>query len=62
MRVRNCILHDCKIKPLYYKGELIKNVSVGSYVQIRKGFITLIGKIDGEKTEITNFSNEEKSF
>lgn len=45
------------VSDLYYKGELIKNVSVGSYVQIRKGFITLVGKIDGEKTEITNCSN-----
>lgn len=36
---------------IYFDGELIKNVSVGSYIQIRKGFLTLIGKIDGEKTE-----------
>lgn len=36
---------------IYFDGELIKNVSVGSYIQIRKGFFTLIGKIDGEKTE-----------
>lgn len=42
---------------LYYNGELIKNVSVGSYIQIRKGFITLIGKIDGEKTEKINLSD-----
>jgi hypothetical protein len=44
---------------LYYNGELIKNVSVGSYIQIRKGFITLIGKIDGEKTEKINFSDDK---
>lgn len=34
---------------IYYKGELLKNVAVGSYIQIKKGFLTLIGKIDGEK-------------
>lgn len=45
------------VSDLYYKGDIIKNVSVGSYVQIRKGFITLIGKIDGEKTEIVNINN-----
>lgn len=45
------------VSDLYYKGDIIKNVSVGSYVQIRKGFITLIGKIDGEKTEIININN-----
>lgn len=45
------------VSDLYYKGDIIKNVSVGSYVQIRKGFVTLIGKIDGEKTEIININN-----
>ena len=34
---------------IYYNGELLKNVVVGSYIQIKKGFLTLIGKIDGEK-------------
>lgn len=33
---------------LLYKGELLKNVSVGSYVKIAKGFSHLVGKIEGE--------------
>ncbi len=33
---------------LLYNGEIIKNVSVGSYVKITKGFEELVGKIDGE--------------
>ena len=33
---------------LLFNGDLIKNVSVGSYLEIRKGFLCLIGKIDGE--------------
>jgi hypothetical protein len=33
---------------LIYKGELIKNVSVGSYVKILKGFIPIIGKVESE--------------
>ncbi len=33
---------------LIYNGEVIKNVSVGSYVKISKGFEELIGKVDGE--------------
>jgi uncharacterized protein len=33
---------------LVYKGELLKNVSVGSYIKIIKGFTRIIGKIDGE--------------
>ena len=33
---------------LLYKGELIKNVSVGSYVKILKGFVPIIGKVESE--------------
>ncbi len=33
---------------LIYKGTLIKNVSVGSYVKILKGFVTIIGKVESE--------------
>jgi DNA helicase HerA-like ATPase len=33
---------------LLYQGEIIKNVSVGSYIKIGKGFSELIGKIEGE--------------
>ena len=33
---------------LIYKGVLIKNVSVGSYVKILKGFVPIIGKVESE--------------
>lgn len=33
---------------LIYKGALIKNVSVGSYVKILKGFMPIIGKVESE--------------
>lgn len=33
---------------LIFKGELVKNVSVGSYVKIIKGFIPIIGKVETE--------------
>lgn len=33
---------------LIYKGTLIKNVSVGGYVKILKGFIPIIGKVESE--------------
>lgn len=35
---------------LIYKGDLIKNVSVGSYIKIIKGFTKIIGKVEGEFT------------
>jgi uncharacterized protein len=39
---------------ILYEGEILKNVSVGGYIKIRKGFISIIGKVDGE------FTNEDK--
>ena len=33
---------------LIYKGALIKNVSVGSYVKMLKGFVSIIGKVESE--------------
>jgi DNA helicase HerA-like ATPase len=41
---------------LLYQGELIRNVSVGGYVKIGKGFNELVGKIDGE------YTTEEKNY
>ena len=35
---------------LVYKGDLIKNVSVGGYIKIIKGFTIIIGKVEGEFT------------
>ena len=42
---------------LFYKGDLIKNVSVGSFVKIIKGFISIIGKVESEY--ITNKENDK---
>ena len=36
------------VSHILFKGELIKNISVGSYIKIIKGFTKIIGKIDGE--------------
>jgi len=34
---------------LLFDGDIIKNIAVGSYVEIKKGFLSIIGKADGEK-------------
>ncbi len=39
-----------------YKGELLKNISVGSYIKIIKGFTKIIGKVEGE------FVDEDKGY
>ncbi len=36
---------------IMYKGELLKNTSVGSYVKIIKGYTRIIGKVEGEFVE-----------
>lgn len=36
---------------LLFDGDVLKNISVNSYVEIRKGFISLIGKVDGERLD-----------
>ena len=41
---------------LLYKGELLKNISVGGYIKIAKGFTRIIGKVEGE------FTNEDKQY
>lgn len=33
---------------LLFDGDIIKNISVGSYVEIKKGFLSIIGKAEGE--------------
>lgn len=33
---------------LVYKGEILKNISVGGYIKIVKGFTVIIGKVEGE--------------
>lgn len=42
---------------LIYCGELIRNVSVGSYVKITKGFIKLVGKVESEQLKESKVDN-----
>ncbi|MDQ6983273.1 MAG: DUF87 domain-containing protein, partial [Ghiorsea sp.] len=37
------------LSELFYNGEALQNISVNSYIEIRKGFLSLIGKVDGER-------------
>ena len=45
---------------LIYKGTLIKNVSVGGYVKILKGFIPIIGKVESEYIVEDKIKEEQK--
>ena len=46
---------------LLFNGQVIKNVSVGSYIKICKGFEILIGKIDGEYIS-EDLNNKNKTY
>ena len=39
------------VSELLYDGDILKNISVGSYIEIRKGFLSIIGKVEGERLE-----------
>lgn len=47
--VRVRVDKDKNTSHILYKGNLIKNVSVGTYIKIVKGFTPIIGKVDAEK-------------
>jgi hypothetical protein len=42
---------DKNLSELFFDGDVIKNIGVGSYVDIRKGFLSLIGKVEGENAQ-----------
>ena len=43
---------------LLYKGEIIKNVSVGSYLNILKGFVHIVAKVESEYIKENNDVND----
>ena len=49
--VKAGVYSDKNTEYLNYNGSVIKNVGIGSFVLIRKGFNNIIGKVDGEYTK-----------
>ena len=58
-KVRVKVNKNKNLSHLSYNGKIIKNVSVGSYIKIAKGFIEIIGKVEGEHTTREKNFNEE---
>jgi hypothetical protein len=48
---------DKNLSELFFDGDVLRNIAVGSYIDIRKGFLSLIGKVEGE-----NARGEDKPF
>lgn len=51
---------DKNSSDLLFDGDIIKNVSVGSYVEIKKGFLSIIGKADGEKLTESSYLRKDE--
>jgi len=47
---------------LLYKGELLRNVSVGGYIKIVKGFTRIIGKVEGEEVDEDKYFSSRKDY
>jgi hypothetical protein len=50
------------LSDLFFDGQLLRNVSVNGYIEIRKGFLSLIGKVEGEKTDEDVRGSEFSAF
>lgn len=47
-KVRAKVYQEKNTSTLNYNGNIIKNVSVGSFIKIRKNFLSIIGRVEGE--------------
>lgn len=50
---------DKNLSELFYDGDVLRNIAVGSYVDIRKGFLSLIGRVEGENARIEGEDSED---
>jgi DNA helicase HerA-like ATPase len=39
------------LSDMFLDGDILRNISVNSFVEIRKGFLSIIGRVEGEKIE-----------
>lgn len=61
-RVSIFVYEEKNSQHIFYNGKLIKNVRVGNYIEIRKGFSKLIGKIDGEYIKEEDEEKKKRKF
>lgn len=58
-KIKVKVKKDKNLSHLSHRGRTIKNVSVGSYIKITKGFIEIIGKVEGEYIKEESVYNKE---
>ena len=64
--IKAIIYSDKNSEYLNFNGNIVKNVSIGSFILIRKGFTNIIGKVEGEygkefPAEQSNISKSKSS-
>ncbi len=57
--VRIKVDKEKNLSSLLYKGDILKNVTVGGYVKIHKGYITIIAKVESESVDEENWKFEK---
>ena len=50
-KIKVGIYSEKNVEYLNFEGEPIKNVGIGSFIIIRKGFLNIIGKVDNQWTD-----------
>ncbi|MGB7604584.1 MAG: ATP-binding protein [Lutisporaceae bacterium] len=58
-RIRAKVYKDKNTSNLNYDGNIIKNVVVGGFVKVKKGFLDIIGKIEGEYINENSFNYKQ---
>src|SRR6266581_8840497 len=48
------------VSDMFLDGDILKNISVNSYIEIRKGFLSIIGRVEGEKIDEDYRTNEDR--
>lgn len=47
------------LSDIFFQGDILKNISVNGFIEIRKGFLSIIGKVDGERIEKATTTNKD---
>jgi DNA helicase HerA-like ATPase len=50
-RIYVLVDRDKNLSDMFLDGDILRNIAVNSYIEIRKGFLSIIGRVEGEKIE-----------
>jgi len=48
------------LSDMFLDGEILRNISVNSFIEIRKGFLSIIGRVEGERLEEERFAQPDE--